>query len=88
MTDEFELSILDSGEQARAIAVARYGYDMAIESLSNLQLQALFDFHTRLSAAAAGRAPVRPTATELEEFGKQLFALSPASFFPSGKCQN
>ncbi len=75
MTDEFELSILDSGEQARAIAVARYGYDMAIESLSNLQLQALFDFHTRLSAAAAGRAPVRPTATELEEFGKQLFAL-------------
>jgi CHAT domain len=75
MADEFELSILDSGAQARAIAVARYGCDMAIESLSNLQLQTLFDFHDRLSAAAAGRAPVRPTATELEQFGKDLFAL-------------
>lgn len=75
MADEFELSILDSGDQTRAIAVARFGYDMAIVSLGNLQLQALIDFHARLSAAAAGRAPVRPSATELEEFGKQLFAL-------------
>ncbi len=75
MSDEFELSILDSGDQTRAIAVARCGYDMAIESLSNLQLQALLDFHGRLAAAAAGRAPVRPSASELEEFGKQLFAL-------------
>ena len=75
MEDEFELSVLDLGDQTRAIAVARFGFDMAIELLSGLQLQALFDFHTRLSAAAGGRAPVRPTAPELEQFGRELFKL-------------
>jgi hypothetical protein len=75
MGDEFELTILDSGEPTRAIAFARCGWDMAIEPLSGLQLQALFDFHTRLSDTAAGRALRRPTAPELANFGEQLFAL-------------
>lgn len=75
MEDEFELSVLASGDQTRAIAIARCGFDRAIESFSGLQLQALFDFHTRLSAAAGGRAPVRPTAPELEQFGRDLFKL-------------
>ena len=75
MNDEFELSILDSGEPTRAIAFARCGCDMAIEALPGLQLQALFDFHRRLSDTAAGRAPKRPTAPELVQFGEQLFTL-------------
>jgi CHAT domain len=75
MSDEFELSILDSGEPTRAIAFARCGCDMAIEALPGLQLQALFDFHKRLSDTAAGRAPKRPTAPELAEFGERLFDL-------------
>jgi hypothetical protein len=75
MSDEFELSILDSGEPTRAIAFARCGCDMAIEALPGLQLQALFDFHKRLSDAAAGRAPKRPTAPELAQFGEKLFNL-------------
>jgi hypothetical protein len=75
MSDEFELSILDSGEPTRAIAFARYGVDTAIEALSGLQLQALFDFHIRLSDTAAGRALKRPTAPELAQFGEQLFNL-------------
>jgi hypothetical protein len=75
MDDEFELSVLDSGEQSRATIVARCGYDMAIESFGDLHLQSLFDFHRRLSAAAAGKALTRPTAPELEGFGRDLFNL-------------
>jgi hypothetical protein len=75
MEDQFELSVLDAGDQTRAIAVARCGMDMAVESFSGLQLQALFDFHAKLSAAAAGRAPVKPTAPELTAFGQALFGL-------------
>ncbi len=75
MEDEFSLSVLDSGDQARATVVARCGFDMAIESLSDLKLQSLFDFHKRLSATAGGRAPVRPTAPELAQFGQDLFNL-------------
>jgi hypothetical protein len=75
MDDEFELSVLDSGDRTRAIVVARCGFDTAIESFSNLPLQGLFDFHKRLSAAAGGKAPVRPTAPELSQFGTDLFNL-------------
>jgi hypothetical protein len=75
MSDEFALSILDTGDPTRVIAVGRCGYDMAIESLSCKQLQALINFHARLSAAAAGRALPRPTAPELAQFGQDLFRL-------------
>lgn len=75
MEDQFELSVFDTGDQSRAVAVARCGMDMAVESLSGLRLQEMMDFHARLSAAAAGRASVRPTAPELTEFGQALFGL-------------
>jgi CHAT domain len=75
MRDQFELSILDSGDSTRAIAVARSGFDVAIESFSGLSLQPLADFHTRLADTAGGRALVRPSASELVGFGRDLFNL-------------
>jgi hypothetical protein len=75
MEDEFELSVFDTGNQAVAIAFARYGFDTAIERLSDLELKGLSDFHVRLSQTAGGREPKRPTAGELEKFGRDLFAL-------------
>ena len=41
-------------DQARVIAMARCGFDMAIKAFSGLKLQELFDFHMRLSARLAG----------------------------------
>ena len=72
MEDHFELSILDSGDPSRAIAVARSGYDLAIESVPCEQLKTLTEFRSRLAAAAEG-AGQRPTAQQLIQFGQMLF---------------
>lgn len=72
MSDCFELSILDTGSVASAIAVARCGYDLAIESLSCEQLKDLTEFRSCLAAAAEGAAK-RPTAQQLIQFGQMLF---------------
>ncbi len=75
MEDQFELTILDSGDQTRVIAMARCGFDMAIESFSGLQLQKFFDFHMLLSATAGGKVLNWPTLPELAKFGRDLFTL-------------
>lgn len=74
--DEFELTILDAGDQTRAIVIARSGFDSAIEPLSGLDLKPFIDFRMLLSDEAGGRALVRPTAIELEKFGRDLFSLA------------
>jgi CHAT domain len=73
--DEFELTILDSGDPTRAIVMARAGFDQAVESFSDLDLKSFVAFRTLLSDAAGGRALVRPTALQLEQFGRGLFDL-------------
>jgi hypothetical protein len=75
MDDEFDLTVLDSGDQTRAIVMARSGLDFAVESFAGLDLKSFTEFNARLSEAAAGRAPVKPTAVELEQFGRNLFDL-------------
>lgn len=72
MDDKFELSILDSGDPTRVIAVARRGYDLAIEPLACSTLQDLVNFRTRLVAAAHGESR-RPSSADLAQFGLMLF---------------
>ena len=75
MDDEFDLTVLNSGDQTRAIVMARSGLDFAVKSFAGLDLKSFTEFNARLSEAAAGRAPVKPTAVELEQFGRNLFDL-------------
>jgi hypothetical protein len=75
MDDSFDLTILNSGDPDRAIAVARSGFDLAIESLSCKVLQELVNFRERLSDAAKGMGK-RPTTYELVQFGQKLFSFT------------
>jgi hypothetical protein len=72
MEDYFDLSILDTGDPSRAIAVARSGCDLAIEALSCLPLKTLIAFRSRLMNAAGG-VDKRPTISNLQDFGHDLF---------------
>jgi len=60
---------------SHAIAVARCGYDLAIEPLACDQINSLIDFRARLAAAAEG-AGQRPTADQLIQFGHMLFTFT------------
>jgi CHAT domain len=73
MEDHFELSILNAGHPSHAIAVARNGYDLAIENLSCAELNELMEFRSSLADAATGKRTYRPTVRELDEFGEKLF---------------
>ena len=72
MDDRFDISILDSGDPARVIAVARCGYDIAIEPLPCDTLQKLFDFNSNLLNATSGKGK-RPLVQELGDYGQNLF---------------
>ncbi|HLO18172.1 MAG TPA: CHAT domain-containing protein [Anaerolineales bacterium] len=72
MDDCFDLSILDTGRLSRALAIARCGYDLAIEPLSCTKLRKLMDFRARLASAIDGTGQ-RPTNSELSAFGQKLF---------------
>ena len=69
--NRFDLTIVDSGDPSRAVAIARTGYDLAIEPLSCSDIRLLTDFRTRLVAVSSGGG--RPTVQQLHEFGQSLF---------------
>ena len=71
MSDSLDLTILTAGNPAEVIAVARYGFDLAIESLSCECLQDLMSFRDKLDDAASGKER-RPTSQELIDFGRSL----------------
>ena len=71
MNDNFELSILDSGNPSQVIAVARQGCNLAIETLSCHELDLLIKFRYQLANASTGGQ--RPTVQELQKFGESLF---------------
>ena len=71
--DTFELSIFDSGDQSRAIVVARRGHDLAIEPLACDSLPAMAVFRDQLAAAAQGTGQ-RPPSAALTQFGERLFS--------------
>jgi len=75
MDDCFDLAILGTGRPSRVIAIARCGYDFAIESLSYTKLKKLMDFRSRLESAITGTGKT-PTKDELSAFGQKLFEYS------------
>lgn len=72
--DTLDLAILDTGDAARAIVVARARHDLAIEPLACAPVQALIAFREQLATAAAGHGQ-RPTEAALADFGRALFQL-------------
>lgn len=72
--DAFDLSILDSGDPARAIVVARNHPDLAIEPLACARVKELIAFRETLAKAAAGDGQ-RPSEAQLAQFGRDLFEL-------------
>jgi hypothetical protein len=75
MEDQFDLCILDTGDPARAITVARSGlYDTVIGACASpVPIQPLTEFQARLLKTATGDVKQRPTPQELEDFGHKLF---------------
>jgi len=77
MSDCLDLTILQTQSSDHAIAVARYGVDLAIEPLNCSDLGNLYSFRDKISAtASSGGTGLRPTPAELVNFGKELFAFS------------
>src|SRR5260370_17508121 len=74
MSDTLDLAILNAGPKRAAIALARYGSDVAIASLpSGKELRALADFRDRINQVLLLNQK-RPTSIELSTFGKNLFS--------------
>jgi hypothetical protein len=74
-TDCVDLSILDSGSPGKAVAIARHGDNVAIESLDCKTVVDLSKFRDRLASAARGTGK-RPDRKELVDFGRDLFDLA------------
>jgi CHAT domain-containing protein len=76
MSDALDLTILDSGSDDHAVALARSGADCAITQLPfGKQLKQLTEFRDWIESAVRGlKSP--PTSSELEEFGETLFAFT------------
>ena len=72
MCDEFDLMVLDSASQSRAVAVARYGADIAIQPLCCSQLRTLLNFRHEIESAILGQRD-RPSPQDLKVYGCQLF---------------
>lgn len=74
MEDTLDLSILDSGQPASAVAIARRGSDLAVTTLRcGPELQALTAFRQRIDRALRRARAERPMRDELTAFGHQLF---------------
>lgn len=74
MDDTLDLSILDSGQPASAVAIARHGGDLAVATLPcGAELKALSAFRQRIDKALRRARAERPPAAELTTFGQQLF---------------
>lgn len=72
MTDSLDISILESGDNARAVALARFGPDLAVEMLPCALLTGLASFREMLNKAA-GKRGQPPNGPELIKFGRDLF---------------
>jgi CHAT domain-containing protein len=74
MDDTLDLSILDSGQSASVVGIARRGGDLAVATLpTGAELQALSAFRQRIDHALRRARAERPQAAELIAFGQQLF---------------
>ena len=73
MGDTLDLVILSPGAKKAAIALARFGSDIAIADLpAGKELKSLMDFRDRINQALLLNLP-RPTEAELNDFGRSLF---------------
>jgi len=73
MSDVLDLTILDSGSNDHAVALARSGADCAITQLPfGKELKQLTDFRDWIESAVRG-SKFPPNSSELEKFGERLF---------------
>lgn len=73
MAQTLDLAVLDSGDTARAIVMARSGCDVALARLDcGATLEGLVESRRVIDDALLGRAR-RPTRHQLTEFGNSLF---------------
>jgi hypothetical protein len=73
VADSFELFLLNDGNEEGLVALARRGSDTAIEFLPvDKKLKELSVFARRIGSAISGNG-IRPSKTELVDFGVKLF---------------